>query len=144
MICIISPENFVFSNIVGVLRATYPGISTSSSTPEKPPTKFPVVTIVEADNSVYKRMRTTNIENAASLMYEVNVFSNKSGYKKSEAKAIMDTIDEQFAALGFTRTMCNPVSNLQDATIYRMVARYEGVVVPEQTGADENLRVYTH
>lgn len=135
MICIISPENFVYSNIVGVLKATYPGISTSSSTPEKPPEKFPVVTIVEADNTVYQRMRTTTIENAARLMYQVEVFSNKIGYKKSEAKAIMGTIDQQFAALGFTRTMCNPVSNLQDATIYRIVARYEGV-------ADKDFMIY--
>lgn len=139
----ISPESFVFSKIAGILRAEYPNIFVSGEFVDSP-AKFPAVTIIEADNSVYQRMRTTTIENAAQLMYEVNVFSNKTGYKKSEAKAIMDTIDEQFAALGFTRTMCNPVSNLQDATIYRMVARYEGVVVPEQIGVDENLRVYTH
>lgn len=139
----ISPESFVFSKIAGVLRADYLGIYVAGESTNAP-SKFPAVTIIEADNSVYQRMRTTTIENAASLMYECNVFSNKTGYKKSEAKAIMDTIDEQFAALGFTRTMCNPVSNLQDATIYRMVARYEGVVVPEPTETDETLRIYTN
>lgn len=139
----ISPESFVFSKIAGVLRADYPNIFVSGEFVDSP-AKFPAVTIIEANNSVYQRMRTTTIENAALLMYEVNVYSNKTGYKKSEAKAIMDTIDEQFAALGFTRTMCNPVSNLQDATIYRMVARYEGVVVPEPTGTDETLRIYTN
>lgn len=139
----ISPEAFVFSKIAGVLRAEYPNIFVSGEFADSP-AKFPAVTIMEADNSVYRRMRTATIENAASLMYEVNVFSNKTGYKKSEAKAIMDTIDQQFAALGFTRTMCNPVSNLQDATIYRVVARYEGVVVPEAAGADEILRIYTN
>lgn len=144
MIHMISPENFVFSKIAGVLRATYPGISLYGATPDKPPTQFPVVTIVETDNTVYQKMRTTTIENAAQLMYEVNVYSNKTGYKKSEAKDIMDTIDQEFAALGFTRTMCNPVSNLQDATIYRIVARYTGVVVPEISGADKNLRIYTN
>ena len=49
---------------------------------------------------------------------------------------IMETIDNEFSKIGFTRTMCNPVSNLQDATIYRIVARYEGV-------ADKNFRIYT-
>jgi len=48
----------------------------------------------------------------------------------------METIDNEFSKIGFTRTMCNPVSNLQDATIYRIVARYEGV-------ADKNFRIYT-
>lgn len=139
----ISPESFVFSKIAGVLRAEYPNIFVSGEFVDSP-AKFPTVTIIEADNSVYQRMRTTTIENAASIMYEVNVYSNKTGYKKSEAKAIIDTIDQQFAALGFTRTMCNPVSNLQDATIYRMVARYEGVVVPEPTETNETLRIYTN
>lgn len=139
----ISPESFVFSKIAGVLRAEYPNIFVSGEFVDSP-AKFPAATIIEADNSVYKRMRTTNIENAASLMYEINVYSNKTGYKKSEAKAIMDTIDQQFAALGFTRTMCNPVSNLQDATIYRMVARYEGVVVPELHKDYQILRIYSN
>lgn len=138
-----SPESFVFSKVAGILRAEYPNIFVSGEFVDSP-AKFPAATIIEADNDVYKKMRTTTIENAAQLMYQVDVFSNKTGYKKSEAKAIMDTIDQQFAALGFTRTMCNPVSNLQDATIYRIVARYTGVVVPEITGADENLRIYTH
>lgn len=139
----ISPESFVFSKIAGVLRAEYPGVFVSGEFVDMP-AKFPAVTIIEIDNSVYQKMRTTDIENAAAISYEINIYTNKVGYKKSEAKDIMDTIDTQFTALGFTRTMCNPVSNLQDATIYRMVARYEGVVVPERTETDENLRIYTH
>ena len=77
------------------------------------------------------------MESAVSLMYEVNVYTNSVGYKKSEAKDIMETIDNEFSKMGFTRTMCNPVSNLQDATIYRIVARYEGI-------ADKNYMIYTH
>lgn len=139
----IDAESFIFSKIAGVLRTDYPGIFVTGEFVDSP-AKFPTVTIVEAENTVYQKMRTTTIENAAQLMYEVNVYSNKTGYKKSEAKDIMDAIDQQFTTLGFTRTMCNPVSNLQDATIYRIVARYTGVVVPERSGSDEDLRIYTH
>jgi len=32
------------------------------------------------------------------------------------------------AALGFTRIVLNPVPDMNDATIYRMVARYRAVV----------------
>ena len=99
------------------------------------PAKFPAVTIVEEDNSIVQRMRTTNIENAVNLMYSANVYTNTVGYKKSEAKDIMETVDEEFTKLGFARTLCNPVANLQDATIYRMVARYEATV-------DKDLWVY--
>ena len=131
-------ESFLFSRIAGVLRTSYEGIFVSGEYVDSP-AKFPSVTIVESDNSVLQKMMTIapNLENAVSLMYEVNVYTNSVGYKKSEAKDIMETIDNEFSKMGFTRTMCNPVSNLQDATIYRIVARYEGI-------ADNNFRIYTN
>ena len=131
-------ESFLFSQIAGALRASYEGIFVSGEYVDRP-AKFPAVTIVESDNSVLQKMRTAapNLENAVSLMYEVNVYTNSVGYKKSEAKDIIETIDNEFSKMGFTRTMCNPVSNLQDATIYRIVARYEGV-------ADKDFRIYTN
>lgn len=99
------------------------------------PASFPAATIEEVDNSVYQKMRTANIENAASVPYEVNVFSNKIGYKKAEAQEIMSFIDEIMSSLGFTRTMCHPLPNLADATIYRLTARYEAIV-------DKDLWIY--
>lgn len=130
----ISPENIVFSTIATALREKYDGIFVSGEFTDLP-AKFPAVTIVESDNSIVQRMRTTNIENAVSVMYEANVYTNTVGYKKSEAKDIMETVDDEFTKLGFARTMCNPVANLQDATIYRMVARYEATI-------DKDLWVY--
>lgn len=127
-------ESILFSDIADDLRAQYPGIFVAGEATASP-ASFPAVTIVEADNSVYQRMRTTRIENAVRLMYEVNIYSNKIGYKKSEAKEILETIDGEFSRLGFTRTACNPVSNLQDASIYRILARYEAV-------ADRNYMIY--
>lgn len=129
-------ESDVFDAVAVILREAYPGIIVSSEY-DSSPVSFPAVTIMEADNSVYQRMRTTAIENAVQLMYEVNVYSNKIGYKKIEAKSIMNTIDSEFERLGFTRTMCNPIPNLQDATIYRLTARYEAV-------ADKDFWIYTH
>lgn len=122
----ISPENFVYDTVSDELKLQYPGIFVSGMA-DGYPARFPAVTIEEADNSVYQQARTDKIENASSLMYEVNVYSNKLGYKKMEAKAIMETIDREFTKMGFTRTLCNSVPNLQDASIYRILARYEGV-----------------
>ena len=67
------------------------------------------------------------VENHAGLMYEVNVYSNKTG-KKSECKSIFKMIDEEFASMGFTRILKEPIPNIEDATIYRMVGRYTAVV----------------
>lgn len=92
------------------------------------PARFPAVTIEEKDNYVYTRASTTRIENAANVMYEVNVYTNRVGYKKQDAQEIMSLIDETMAEMKFTRTMMQPIDNLSDATIYRMVARYEATV----------------
>lgn len=92
--------------------------------------EFPAVTITESDNRVVERMRTTNIENAARVMYETNVYSNKVAGRKSEAKAIANTLDGIFAGINFTRTVRTVVPNMNDATIYRIVCRYEGVIGP--------------
>lgn len=123
----IDAENIIFSRIANTLRTAYPGIFVRSEFTDIP-ARFPAVTIIESDNSVLSKQSTLNIENAASLMYEVNVYSNLSTGKKQQAKAIMAAIDDEFAKMNFVRTMCNPVSNLQDATIYRMVARYNAVI----------------
>ena len=130
----IDVESLIFSQVAGVLRVEFPGIFVSGEFTDLP-AKFPAVTIVESDNSIIQRMRTSNIENAVNVMYEVNVYSNTVGYKKSEAKEIMSVIDDEFSKMGFARTMCNPVANLQDATIYRMTARYEAAI-------DKELWVY--
>jgi hypothetical protein len=61
-------------------------------------------------------------------MYEVNVYSNKKSGKKSECKKIISIIDEEMSALGFTRIMLQPIPNMDDATKYRMTARYRAVV----------------
>ena len=131
-------ESFLFSRIAGVLRASYEGIFVSGEYVDSP-AKFPAVTIVESDNSVLQKMRTAapNLENAVSLMYEVNIYTNTEGFKKSEAKDILETVDSEFSKLGFTRTMSNPISNLQDAKIFRIVVRCEGV-------ADKDFRIYTN
>lgn len=120
-------ENDVFANVATILRAAHAGIFVTGEYTPVPP-KFPAVSIVEADNRVVESMRTLNIENAVSVMYEVNVYSNKASGKKGEAKAIAATLDEAFAGMGFTRTMKNQVPNLNDATIYRIVCRYEAII----------------
>lgn len=120
-------ENDVFNEVATELRSQHNGIWVAGEYIDSP-AKFPAVTIVEADNRVFERMRTRKIENAVRVMYEVQIFSNKANGKKAEAKAIADTADGVFERLGLTRTMRSQVANLKDATIYRIVCRYEAVI----------------
>lgn len=126
-------ESTIFNTIATVLRNEYgkDNIYVAGEQVDTP-AKFPAVTIIEEDNSVVANRRTADsVENAANLMYEVNVYSNLTKGKKSQSKEIMSLIDEEFAKLGFKRTMRTPVDNLQDTTIFRYVARYTGRVIPE-------------
>lgn len=138
----ISPENFVYDAVSDELKLRHPGIFVTGEYVDVP-AKFPAVTIVEASNIVLDKMRTVVIEEAVTLMYEVNIFSNLIGYKKSEAQSIRETVDEVFRGLGFTRMMNEPTPNLQDASIYRIFLRYRGVDRPEYTGDEIIHRIYT-
>ena len=121
-------ENTVFNSVATDVRATYPDIYMVGEYVKTPP-KFPCVSLVEMDNQSYQRTEDSgSSENHASLMYEVNIYSNKTVGKKAECRAIAALVDERMLALGFARTMLQPIPNLDDATIYRMVGRYSAVI----------------
>ena len=121
-------ENDIFNTVATVVREQYPGIYMVGEYVKTPP-KFPFVSLVEMDNQSYQRTEDSgSSENHASVMYEVNIYSNKTIGKKTECKTIAATIDEQMLALGFARTMLQPIPNLDDATIYRMVGRYSAII----------------
>jgi hypothetical protein len=121
-------ENEVFSAIAGAVRNKYSGAYVVGEYVKSPP-KFPCVSVVETDNSAYDRTQTSgSLENHADVTYEVNIYSNKTSGKKSECKAIASLVDNEFATLGLSRTMLQPIPNGDDATIYRITGRYRGVV----------------
>lgn len=121
-------ENEIFDAVAKAVRAAYPSAFVSGEY-VRTPSKFPFVSLIEMSNTAYDRTQTSeSLENHASLMYEVNVYSNKTSGKKSECKAIATLIDNELATLGFSRTMLQPIPNMDDATIYRMTGRYTAVV----------------
>ena len=136
-------ESVIFSTVANALRSEF-GASNIFVAGEytETPSKFPAVTLTESSNIVIPNRRTAQaIENGVNVLFEANIFSNKTKGKKAEAKAIAAKLDEEMAAMGFTRTFLNPVPNLNDATIYRIVARYTAAVLPE---GNDNYRVYAN
>lgn len=123
----IDVENLVFTTIRNKLKTEYTNIQVTGEYVEVP-ASFPSVSIEQSDNAVYKNTQDAQgVEHHASLMYSVNVYSNKQSGKKSEAKGIMSVVDTAFKSIGFTRTMSNPIPN-KDSSIYRITARYEAIV----------------
>lgn len=130
----IDRENEIFSGIASTLRDNYSGITVVGEYIAEP-AKFPHASIVEMDNyTPMQYVSTAEDETHAVVTYEINVYSNKANGKKAQAKAITKDIDDYFVGMGFRRISLTPVPNLQNASIYRLVARYTGVVtVSENT-----------
>ena len=129
----IDVESAVFQKCADAFRAAYPNGFIAGEYVSQPP-KFPAVMVVEMDNNVDERaMDNGDIENAVNVMYQVDVYSNLNRGKKAQAKAIVALIDEVLAQYRFVRTFCNPIQNMNDATIYRMTARYRRRITDTET-----------
>ena len=128
----IDVEAKVFQACADAFRAQYPnGYITPEYVP-KPP-KFPAVSVVEMDNNVDERaIDNGSIENAVNVMYQVDVYSSLNTGKKAQAKAIIALLDKVLSDHRFVRTFCNPVQNFNDATIYRMTARYRRRITDQE------------
>ena len=114
----------IFTPIAKAVRTEFSGVSVTGEY-VKEPASFPHVSIVEADNYMtVAHLDSSTSERFATLMYEVNVYSNKLGGKQTEARSIMNLIDGMMYSFNFTRLMMTPVPNLEDSTIYRITARY--------------------
>jgi hypothetical protein len=123
----IDVENKVFDRVYNKVVSQYPKIFATSEYVREV-ANFPAYSLIEMDNRVNMPSRSlSKIENMADLMYELNVYSNKKSGKKQECKKIWKLIDSEMSDMGFTRTYGRPIDNLEDATIYRIVAIYEKI-----------------
>ena len=121
-------ENEVFNRVATRVREQFPDIFMVGEY-VKSPSSFPAVSLMEMDNSIREStVDSGSNENHANVMYEVNVYSNKTTGKKSECKSIVALIDQEMSAMGFVRSTLTPVPNEYDSTIYRMVGRYRAAV----------------
>ena len=133
----IDKEDEIYDSVYRDIIAQYSDCYVTSTYVNKPP-KFPCVSIVQATNQVFRYTQdTTHDEVQALLLFDVNVYSSKVDTAKSEAKAIMNVVDDGFAKLGFVRMMLEPIPNERDASIYRLVSRYRGII-------DKNGVVYRY
>ena len=121
-------DDEILTELSDAVRAIFPDIFiTSTLVPA--PSSFPCLSFVEQNNATLRRTQTQDVrENHATIMYQIDVFSNKKSGKRGECKKIFEVADIAMQDLGFTRLFLNPVPNLEDASIYRMTGRYQAVV----------------
>lgn len=124
----IDMETEIFNEVSARVREKYPNIFMTGEYVKSPPS-FPCISLVEVDNATFRNSQTADgQENHVAVMYELNVYSNRTKGKKAECKEISGFIDEILMGLNFTRTMLEPVPNQDNATIYRMLGRYRAVI----------------
>lgn len=131
----IDVEADVFDRVAEAILAEFPGASVDSRNVSAP-ASFPAVSLVETGNvPLLSREDSSGEENAVALTYTLNVFSNSLTDSKGECRRIVAIASDEMRAMNMTRTMCEPIDNVVDPTIYRIVARFTGL-------ADKNNVMY--
>ena len=123
----ISLENQVIDAIDRELATAYPSAVVTAGY-VRSSSQFPCVQVVEIDTRVLERASTlSTIEVMATVVIEINFFSNKTSSKKEECKELAEITDDVMENLGFMRTMLSQTPNYEDSTIFRMTGRWQKI-----------------
>ena len=116
-------EAKIYSPIRTALVNAYDGIFVTSE-PTATTAKFPAVSIVQQDNYMsINKLDNSGAERFATVMFQVDVYSNKASGRKSQCKEIMNVIDTMLYGMNFTRLSLTPIPMANDG-YYRLSARY--------------------
>ena len=128
-------ENEIFTAVATAVRSAHEGTTVKGEYVRSPAT-FPTVALAEIDNiTVDTLVDSSREEKYAGLGYRLQVFSNKEGGRKSEAKAIFKTADDILCGMGFRRRTYSTTPEIYNSTIFSITATYEGI-------ADNNGVIY--
>ena len=120
--------NEVFTNVAKSVRNAHTG-TTVNGEYTRTPSKFPTVTLDETQNVSVDRLEdSSNEDQFAGVTYRLQVFSNKQGGKKAEARAIFATADAEMRRMGFRRVTYTTTPEIYNSTIYSITATYEAIV----------------
>lgn len=121
-------ENEIFTAVATDLRAKHKGVVVKGEY-VRSPAEFPTVALSESENvMVYDLMDSSGEEKYSGLGYRLQVFSNKVGGKKAEAKAIFATADEILRGMGFRRKSYTTTPEFYNSTIFSILATYEAII----------------
>lgn len=121
-------QNEIFSTVSVDVRTAHMGTSVAGEYTRRP-SDFPAVTLEETENTtVGALMDSSGVEKYSALTYRLQVFSNKTGGKKAEARKIFATADEAMRRMGFRRVTYATTPEIYDSTIYSITATYEAII----------------
>lgn len=122
----IDKENEVYSRVREAVLAEYPNAYVDSSY-QPDPAEFPHVAFFMRDVYAPREALDSTLHPAyVSMMFEAQVYTNQTSGKKTTAKKIMNIIIDTMAEMNMRVITNSPIQNLNDSSIYRLTARFEG------------------
>ena len=121
-------QNKIFTAVATEIRSKHEG-TTVGGEYARIPSMFPMVTIEEIDNATVDTLvDSSDVETHVGVGYRLQVFSNKVGGKKAEARAIFATADDVMRGMGFRRITYSTTPEIYESTIYSITATYEAII----------------
>ena len=118
----------IYTTVANAVLATYSTCRITNSFVYAP-AKFPCVAIVLSDSGMTYKMRdSSGNDNFRDIALTVDVYSNKTNGKKTEAESIMQIIIDTLFPLNFNMVSCKPFSDLNNAQNYRITATFTATV----------------
>lgn len=91
------------------------------------PAKLPCVSVEETENLPVYLDSATNAKYAR-IRYRVQIFSNRSGGRRAEARAIYKTVDEWMQEHNLICKSMTTTPTVYHASVYQITATYEAIV----------------
>lgn len=124
----IDHQNEIFTKVATAVREKHTGATVTGEYTRRP-SNFPTVTLDEIENvTVGSLVDSSCVEKFSGATYRLQVFSNKVGGKKAEARDIFATADSVMLGLGFRRITYAPTPEIYESTIYSITATYEAII----------------
>lgn len=123
-------ENKIFTEIYNVVIARYPDAYIASEEEDIEPT-FPTVYLTVSDSAqTWEFINSSRKENFRDVIVDVNVYSNSTSGRKTQAKKIMGLINDEMLAMGFTAASLNALdlTSTENKLVTRLFARYRASV----------------
>lgn len=118
----------IFTKVADTVLTSYPTCRITNSFVYAP-AQFPCVAIVmSGDGTTYKMRDSSGADNFRDITLTVDVYSNKTDGKKTEAESIMQIVIDTVFPLNFNMASCKPMSDLNNAQNYRITATFTATV----------------
>ena len=123
-------ENKIFTDIYNVVIARYPDAYITAEEENVEPS-FPAVYISVSDSyPTFQYINSSRTENFRDLTVDINVYSNITSGRKTQAKKIIKLINDEMLAMGFTGASLNvlDLTSADNKLVTRLFARYRAAV----------------